>query len=65
MILRSWSVRIGAGTGRSRRRLRSRHSAAAVFMITSTAGEPGLTSDTPVVRSPFRIQPQGVDHCRQ
>lgn len=56
LILRSRSVRRVAETSRSRCRLGSRHSATAVFMITSTAGRarPGA----PVVRAPLGIRPR-------
>jgi hypothetical protein len=56
LILRSRSVRRVVETSRSRCRLGSRHSATAVFMITSTAGRarPGA----PVVRAPLGIRPR-------
>jgi hypothetical protein len=56
LILRSRSVRRVAETSRSRCRLGSRHSATAVFTITSTAGRarPGA----PVVRAPLGIRPR-------
>ena len=59
---RTWSARVGAGTGRSRRAFRRRHSSPGVSRTTATAGSrapgPRRARHVPAVG----VEAEGVDH---